>query len=97
MRGSVLCDARVYLEYLVAVHEMYDQIVDVHRSHRDGSIADEEAIHSLREVPARVAQSALEDVRLVGGDEVVSVAAQLWAHMRREPSPAEPRPHLVRI
>jgi hypothetical protein len=77
----------VYLRYMVAVHTMYAQIAEIHRSHRDHAITDEDAVRRLRAVSAQDAQLALEDLRLVSGDNGVGVGAKLWRLMRRDPSP----------
>jgi hypothetical protein len=77
----------VYLRYMLAVHAMYTQVAEIHRTHRDQAITDEDAVRRLRAVPAQDAQLALEDLRLVSGDHGVAVAAKVWSQMRRSPSP----------
>ncbi|WP_433729637.1 hypothetical protein ACQP0C_00905 [Nocardia sp. CA-129566] len=78
---------QAYVEFLVAVHDMYVQILAIHRTQRAGTMTPVEATQSLHEIPSRNAQAALENLRLLAGDVVAGDAAFLWARMRRDAEP----------
>jgi hypothetical protein len=75
---------QIYVQFMSAVHDMFVQVDNVYRQHRDGALTDREASSALRVVAPRDAQAALEHVRLVASDLVASAAAEIWTHMRRE-------------
>lgn len=81
-----------YLDFLSAVHEMFELVGAIHRDQRSGVVGTEEASLRLRAVPSGSGQRALEDVRLVASSDVAATAADLWARMRREPAPTGSQP-----
>jgi hypothetical protein len=78
---------QVYLQFMAAVHELYGEVDDLHRAHRDGALDDATTATRLGALSSRATQTALEDVRLVGGDDVVDRAETLFELMRREKPP----------
>ncbi|RYE41087.1 MAG: hypothetical protein EOP24_38320 [Hyphomicrobiales bacterium] len=78
---------QIYVEFLTAVHDMYLPITAIHKAHRDGSMTTTDAIRGLQAVPAREAQAALENLRLVASDTVAAAGALLWERLRRDGRP----------
>lgn len=78
---------QVYVEWLTRLHETYNQIRDASSRHRNGRTTAEQLIQELQRIAPEQTQSSLESVRLIAGDAVAASAANLWAHLRREPVP----------
>lgn len=78
---------RAYLEFLSCAHVMYDRIRTIHRRHRAGSLALDDARRELADIPSAEAQTSLEALRLVATDRVASAAAGIWTQIRRTDIP----------
>ena len=87
--GERLAAARraTYLDWLAKVQQMYDSIAKIHRQAIRGDIDAAAAGAQLRDLSSLEAQTALEELRLVAGDQVAAAAAEVWSHLRRERVP----------
>jgi hypothetical protein len=77
---------QVYVEFLTAVYELFEDTSEIHRQHRDQKLSAQDAAVTLRSLSSRKAQAALDNLRLLSDSQVAEAAAALWGHMRREPS-----------
>lgn len=75
---------RAYLDWLAAVHGLYDGVAAGHRALRKGELDRTAAAHQIGGLPTSEAQTRLEEVRFVAGDAVAEQARKLWEHMRRQ-------------
>jgi hypothetical protein len=87
--GERLAAARraTYLAWLAKVQQLYDSIANIHRQSTRGTLESAAGARQLRELSSLEAQTALEELRLVSGDEVAAAAATVWSHLRREKVP----------
>jgi hypothetical protein len=76
-----------YVAFLTAIHEMFTNVSDIHRRHRGGKLAAEDATSRLNEVPTGDAQAALESLRLISTNETAKAAGELWGCLRSEQPP----------
>ncbi len=76
-----------YVEWLTELNGVYRAIWEPSSSFHRDRITGEELWHALHDVSPVAAQASLENVRLIATNPVAGVAAQLWAHARREAVP----------
>lgn len=81
----------VFASFLAGTAEIYRAIVEARRSRRQGEIDDDGYRRALSAVRPNECQVALEELRLITGDNVAKPADLLWTHLRsdRVPTGAE--------
>jgi hypothetical protein len=75
------------IDWLRVIHELFESVRSASRAHRRGDIDAEEYGRRVRNLSSVRAQDSLETLRIVSGDGVTAGAAELWAHLRRQPVP----------
>ncbi|TWD82590.1 hypothetical protein FB561_3725 [Kribbella amoyensis] len=71
-----------YVDFLTAVHDLYTQVVELRRVHREDGRTRQETVAEVRLLSAREAQARLESLRLLASELPASRAAALWDHLR---------------